>query len=197
MGCDPAQASTETPANPKPAAPSSQPSKPAKSPDDEDPAPRVELKTSLGTITLELNRTKAPITVENFLEYVEAGHYDGTVFHRVRKGFMIQGGGWESPIDKKPTGSPIKFEREGGLLNETGTVAMARLKDLDSATAQFFINVKDNSKQWKGKPGYAVFGKVVDGLDVVTAIEETPVKEIAKHPSYPVTPVTIESVRRL
>ncbi|HEX9181665.1 MAG TPA: peptidylprolyl isomerase [Burkholderiales bacterium] len=145
--------------------------------------PQVDLKTNVGTIRLELYPAKAPKTVENFLQYVRDGHYNGTVFHRVIPGFMIQGGGFEKSYRQKPVRAPIANEAQGavkaGLKNEVGTIAMARTSDPNSATAQFFINVNDNTFLNWGDPrsdgnGYAVFGKVVSGLDVVTKIAKTP-----------------------
>jgi peptidyl-prolyl cis-trans isomerase B (cyclophilin B) len=145
--------------------------------------PRVDLKTSMGTIRLELYPGKAPKTVENFLQYVKDGHYDGTLFHRVIPGFMIQGGGFDPGFKQKATRAPVVNEAQAavkaGLKNEVGTVAMARTSDPNSATAQFFINVNDNTFLNWGDPrgdgnGYAVFGKVVSGMDVVTQIAKTP-----------------------
>jgi len=145
--------------------------------------PQVDLKTSAGTIRLELYPGKAPKTVENFLKYVKDGHYDGTIFHRVIPGFMIQGGGFDAQFRQKPTRAPVPNEAQsgvqGGLKNEVGTVAMARTSDPDSATAQFFINVNNNTFLNWGDPrgdghGYAVFGKVVSGMDVVNRIAGTP-----------------------
>jgi len=145
--------------------------------------PQVDLRTSAGTIRIELYPAKAPKTVENFLQYVKDGHYNGTVFHRVIDGFMIQGGGFDSSFKQKATRKPIGNEAKGGvaagLKNEVGTLAMARTSDPDSATAQFFINVNDNAFLNSGDPkgdgvGYAVFGKVVSGMDVVTKIAKTP-----------------------
>ena len=145
--------------------------------------PQVDLKTSAGTIRLELYPGKAPKTVENFLQYVRDGHYDGTIFHRVIPNFMIQGGGFEASFRQKATRAPIANEAPGavkaGLKNELGTIAMARTADPDSATAQFFINVNDNTFLNWGDPrsdghGYAVFGKVVSGLDVVKTIAAAP-----------------------
>ena len=139
--------------------------------------PEVELKTSAGTIRLELYRAKAPKTVENFLQYVRDGHYDGTVFHRVIDGFMIQGGGFDQKFRQKSTRAPIENEAKGGLRNDLGTIAMARTSVPHSATAQFFINVKNNdflnAAAAQDGWGYAVFGKVVSGLDVVTRISKS------------------------
>ena len=141
--------------------------------------PQVDIKTNQGTIRLELFASKAPISVENFLKYVKEGHYDGTVFHRVIKNFMIQGGGFDKDMRQKPTHGQIKNESTNGLVNDIGTVAMARTSVRDSATAQFFINTKNNDfLNYSGETpqgyGYAVFGKVVSGMDVVMKIGETP-----------------------
>ena len=138
--------------------------------------PKVLLSTSLGDFTIELDEEKAPKSVENFLEYVESGHYEGTVFHRVIEGFMIQGGGYDTSLTKRTPRAPIPNEADNGLKNDLGTVAMARTSDINSATAQFFVNVVNNdflnhrSKTPEGY-GYAVFAKVVDGMDVVEAIK--------------------------
>jgi peptidyl-prolyl cis-trans isomerase B (cyclophilin B) len=145
--------------------------------------PQVDLRTSAGTIRLELYPAKAPKTVENFLQYVRDGHYNGTTFHRVIDGFMVQGGGFDASFKQKPVRKPIANEAKAavnaGLKNDIGTVAMARTSDPDSATAQFFINVNDNAFLNWGDPkgdgvGYTVFGKVVSGMDVVTKIAKTP-----------------------
>ncbi|MFQ5469459.1 MAG: peptidylprolyl isomerase [Gammaproteobacteria bacterium] len=142
--------------------------------------PAVLIQTSQGNITVELNPDKAPITVENFLRYVKSGHYEGTIFHRVIKHFMIQGGGYSSNFQKIPTRSPIINEADNGLKNSRGTIAMARTPDPHSATAQFFINVVDNhgldhrSKTSPDNWGYAVFGKVISGIDVVDKIRNIP-----------------------
>jgi len=145
--------------------------------------PQVDLRTSAGTIRIELYPAKAPKTVENFLQYVKDGHYNGTVFHRVIDGFMVQGGGFDASFKQKQTRKPIANEAKAaisaGLKNDVGTLAMARTSDPDSATAQFFINVNDNAFLNSGDPkgdgvGYAVFGKVVSGMDVVTKIAKTP-----------------------
>jgi peptidyl-prolyl cis-trans isomerase B (cyclophilin B) len=166
--------------------------------------PQVDVRTSAGTIRLELYPAKAPKTVENFLQYVRDGHYNGTVFHRVIDGFMIQGGGFGGDFKQKPTRAPVVNEAQGavkaGLKNQIGTVAMARTPDPNSATAQFFINVGDNSFLDWGDPrgdghGYAVFGKVVSGLDVVTKIAKTPTGPGGPFRSdVPRQPVVIESV---
>jgi len=140
-------------------------------------SPRVKLTTNHGAIVIELNAAKAPNTAKNFLQYVKSGHYNGTIFHRVIKGFMIQGGGLEPGLKDKSSGSPIKNEAENGLVNDTGTIAMARTGDPHSATDQFFINMADNGFLNHTAPnargwGYAVFGKVVEGMDVVQKIEK-------------------------
>ena len=133
--------------------------------------PQVVMETSKGTIVLELDAEKAPKTVENFLEYVRSGYYSGTIFHRVIKGFMIQGGGFTADMGRKETRAPIVNEGQNGLKNDRGTIAMARTNDLNSATSQFFINLVDNAGlNYPSNGGYAVFGKVVEGLDVVDAI---------------------------
>lgn len=152
-------------------------------------ATQVRLKTNKGNIVIELNAAKAPITVENFLSYVKKKHYDGMVFHRVIKGFMIQGGGFaqsNGQLVQKPTGQGIKNEGQNGLTNDRGTIAMARTAAPDSATAQFFINLADNAAlNYPSNGGYAVFGKVVEGMDVVDKIaaEATGTREITMlHP---------------
>jgi peptidyl-prolyl cis-trans isomerase B (cyclophilin B) len=157
----------------------------------------VNLKTSMGDIVLELDAEKAPETVANFLQYVREGFYDGTIFHRVIDGFMIQGGGMDKDMVEKPTRKPIKNEADNGLGNEQYTVAMARTQDPNSATAQFFINVKDNtflnhrSKTVQGW-GYTVFGKVVQGRDVVDRIKAVPTANKGYHQDVPIEPVLIE-----
>jgi peptidyl-prolyl cis-trans isomerase B (cyclophilin B) len=157
----------------------------------------VELHTNHGIIKLELDAEKAPKTVENFLNYVKAGHYDNTVFHRVIDGFMIQGGGFEPGMKQKPTGEPITNEANNGLKNVKGSIAMARTNDPHSATAQFFINVNDNDFLNHSSPtpqgwGYAVFGKVVDGLDVVDKIKKVKTGSKGFHQDVPVDDVVIE-----
>ncbi|MBL8522230.1 MAG: peptidyl-prolyl cis-trans isomerase [Betaproteobacteria bacterium] len=135
---------------------------------------KVKLTTSMGAITLELNKEKAPISTENFVKYVESGHYNGTIFHRVIGNFMIQGGGFDKNLTQKPTQPPIKNEATNGLRNDNYTIAMARTGVVDSATAQFFINVTNNDFLNHAGPanyGYAVFGKVVEGMDVVDKIK--------------------------
>ena len=161
----------------------------------QNPAPRVSLETSMGVIVLELDAEKAPVTVANFLQYVRDGHYDGTIFHRVISNFMIQGGGFTPNMQQKPTRAPIALESRNGLRNTTGTIAMARTQVPDSATAQFFINVKDNDfldqANSRDGHGYAVFGRVVSGMDVVEKIRTVPTSRRGMHSDVPVTPVTI------
>lgn len=159
----------------------------------------VRMQTNKGTIVLELNAEKAPETVANFLEYARSGFYDGTIFHRVIPGFMIQGGGFEPGMTQKPTNDPIKNEAENGLTNDLGTIAMARTPDPHSATAQFFINAKDNNFLNFTAPtaqgwGYCVFGKVVEGLDIVQAIEKVATTTRAGHQDVPQDDVVIETV---
>jgi peptidyl-prolyl cis-trans isomerase A (cyclophilin A)/peptidyl-prolyl cis-trans isomerase B (cyclophilin B) len=166
--------------------------------------PQVDVKTNLGTIRIELYPAKAPKTVENFLQYVKEGHYNGTIFHRVIDGFMVQGGGFDPGYKQKPTRAPVQNEAQAGvkagLKNEPGTLAMARTQDPNSATAQFFINVGDNAFLNWGDPrsdgnGYAVFGKVVSGMDVVTKIAKTPTGSGGPFRSdVPKQPVLIESM---
>ena len=160
------------------------------------PSPRVRLATSLGDIVLELDAKAAPRSVDNFLGYVRDKHYDGTVFHRVIDGFMIQGGGFTPEMQQKPTRGPIPNEAANGLKNVPLTVAMARTSDPDSATAQFFINVADNRFLNHTQPtpngwGYAVFGKVVGGADVVDKIRKVATGNRGMHQNVPTTPVTI------
>ncbi len=159
----------------------------------------VEMQTNHGTIMLELDADRAPKTVENFIQYAKEGYYDGTVFHRVIPGFMIQGGGFEVGMNQKPTRDPVKNEADNGLKNETGTIARKRTNDPHSATAQFFINVKDNSFLNHSSPspqgwGYCVFGRVTDGMDVVQAIEKVATGNKGFHQDVPVTDVIIEKV---
>jgi cyclophilin family peptidyl-prolyl cis-trans isomerase len=160
--------------------------------------PRVVLDTSAGKIVIELYADKAPHTVKNFLQYVEDKHYDGTVFHHVIADFMIQGGGFEPGMKPRKTREPIKNESTNGLSNDRGTIAMARLPDPDSATAQFFINTVDNKKLDRSEEsaGYAVFGKVVQGLDVVDEIRRVETDERGKFKDVPVKDVVIKTVRR-
>jgi peptidyl-prolyl cis-trans isomerase B (cyclophilin B) len=164
--------------------------------------PKVVLETTLGDITIELNPGKAPATVKNFLEYVDSGFYDGTIFHRVIKGFMIQGGGLTESMNDKSTREPIGNEADNGLKNDRGTIAMARTGYPHSATAQFFINTVDNaflnfrSKTTEGY-GYCVFGKVVKGMDVVDAIEKVQTVNRAGHQDVPMNPVIIKKAVRV
>ncbi|MFM8769823.1 MAG: peptidylprolyl isomerase [Rubrivivax sp.] len=158
-------------------------------------AQKVVLATSEGDVTIELDREKAPRTVDNFVQYVKSGHYDGTIFHRVIDNFMIQGGGMQANMTEKPTRAPITLEARNGLLNLRGTVAMARTMVPDSATAQFFINVRDNpvldAANARDGHGYAVFGKVVAGMDVVDRIKAVPTTSRGPHQNVPATPITI------
>ena len=165
--------------------------------------PTVIVHTSQGDFKIELYEDQAPVTVKNFLEYARKGHYDGTIFHRVIPGFMIQGGGFNPDLERKPTDAPIKNEADNGMLNERGTIAMARTTDPDSATAQFFINVVDNpALDHRGKQsgriwGYAVFGRVTEGMDVVDEIRFVPTEARGPHQALPVEPVIIERVEIL
>ena len=165
--------------------------------------PRVEFKTSMGSFALELYADKAPKTVANFIQYVNSGFYNGTIFHRVIDGFMIQGGGFEPGMREKATRAPIENEAglalKAGLKNELGTVAMARTPNPHSATAQFFINVKNNGFLDYREPspqgfGYAVFGRVVEGMDTVLRISKAPTTTVEQHQNVPQRPVLIESV---
>lgn len=160
-------------------------------------AQRVKLATSAGDIVIELDAAKAPKSVENFLQYVKAGHYNGTVFHRVIPNFMIQGGGMGTDLKEKPTRAPIPLESKNGLDNVRGTVAMARTSAPNSATAQFFINVKDNdflnAANSRDGNGYAVFGKVVAGMDVVDKIRMVPTGNKGPFDDVPLEAVTIKS----
>ena len=155
----------------------------------------ITLKTSLGDITLELDHEKAPKTCENFEQYVRDGHFDGTIFHRVINNFMIQGGGFLPDMKQKATRDPIENEAKNGLSNVSGSIAMARTMDPHSATAQFFINVKDNDfLDYPGQDGwgYCVFGKVTGGMDVVEAIKAVDTTNRAGHADVPVDPIVIE-----
>ena len=156
----------------------------------------VELKTSKGTIQIALDTEKAPVTTENFLNYVRSSFFDGLIFHRVIPGFMIQGGGMTPDMEQKQTQPPITNEADNGLPNKRGSIAMARTSDPHSATAQFFINVKDNdflNYQGPENPGYAVFGEVTDGMDVVDDIVSVPTHTVGHHEDVPEEPVLIES----
>ena len=162
---------------------------------------KVKLTTSQGTIVIELDQAKAPISSENFLKYVDAGHYDGTIFHRVIDGFMIQGGGFTKDMRQKPVNPPIKNESTNGLKNDNYTVAMARTNVRDSATSQFFINVKDNEfLNYSGENpqgwGYAVFGKVVEGKETVDKIKKVATGNAGGHQNVPREAVVIEKAER-
>lgn len=164
------------------------------------PAPakvKATIETSKGTIELELDGAKAPISVQNFVNYVKKGHYDGTIFHRVIPGFMIQGGGFTADMGQKPTDKPIAIESQNGLKNARGAIAMARTSDPNSATSQFFINVKDNANldypSFDGH-GYAVFGKVTKGMDVVDAIVGVPTTRKGPHADVPAEAITINKI---
>ncbi len=160
-------------------------------------AQNVKISTSLGDIVVQLDAAKAPKTVDNFVQYVKAGHYNGTIFHRVIDGFMIQGGGMTPDMKEKPTRAPIPLESRNGLSNVRGTLAMARTSVPDSATAQFFINVKDNAFLDAARSpdgnGYAVFGKVVQGMDVVDKIRKVETGQKGPYGDVPVQPVIIKS----
>ena len=161
-----------------------------------DMPPVVELDTNMGAIVIELNEEKAPKTVENFLNYVKSGHYDGTIFHRIIDGFMIQGGGMDAEMNEKATNAPVENEADNGLKNDKGTIAMARTQDPHSATSQFFINVKDNDflnhsgKNMQGW-GYTVFGKVTSGMDVIDKMRGVPTGRFGMHADVPNEPVVI------
>ncbi|HBA88927.1 MAG TPA: cyclophilin [Geobacter sp.] len=163
--------------------------------------PVVVMETSLGKVKIELFQNEAPISVKNFLDYTNSGFYDGTIFHRVIPGFMIQGGGFSAELHQKPTQAPIKNEAANGLKNDRGTLAMARTGVVDSATAQFFVNVVDNNflNHRPGGPqayGYAVFGKVLEGMDVVDKIAAVQTGMQKGFQNVPVTPVVIKSVKQ-
>ena len=163
-----------------------------------DMPPVVELDTNMGAIVIELNEEKAPKTVENFLNYVKSGHYDGTIFHRIIDGFMIQGGGMDADMNEKATNAPVENEADNGLKNDKGTIAMARTQDPHSATSQFFINVKDNDflnhsgKNMQGW-GYTVFGKVTSGMDVIDKMRGVPTGRFGMHADVPNEPIVINS----
>ena len=164
------------------------------------PPIRVTLKTNQGIILIELDAVKAPVTVENFLSYANEGFYDGTIFHRVIPNFMVQGGGMDEQMQNKPTQPPIVNEAANGLKNDRGTLAMARTSNPDSASSQFFINVKNNdflNYAGPSNPGYAVFGRVIEGMDIVDAIATVKSTTVGHHQNVPVEPVIIESARVL
>ncbi len=162
--------------------------------------PVVVIETSMGDITVRLNPSKAPVSVENFLAYVNDGFYDGTIFHRVIPSFMIQGGGFTADMQKKPVREPIKNEAGNGLKNRRGTIVMARTNEIHSATSQFFINVKDNdSLNYKGPSvrdyGYTVFGEVTEGMDVVDKIKKVKTGKKGSYKDVPVEAVVIKTIR--
>ncbi len=159
----------------------------------------VVISTSLGEIRLSLDSEKAPVTVANFLSYVDDGFYDNTIFHRVIPGFMVQGGGMDATMGEKATKAPIRNEAKNGLRNLRGTIAMARTQQVDSATAQFFINLSNNSFLDHGSRdfGYAVFGEVVGGMEVIDSIAGVPTGRRGMHENVPIKPVTILSIKRV
>ncbi|WP_024328727.1 peptidylprolyl isomerase [Thioalkalivibrio sp. ALR17-21] len=164
-------------------------------------SPKVALETTHGRIVLQLDAEAAPETVANFLQYVDDGFYDGTLFHRVIPGFMVQGGGMDKDMRQKPTRDPIRNEADNGLKNKVGAVSMARTQDPHSATAQFFVNVNDNDFLNHTAPnpqgwGYTVFGEVVEGMDVVRTIEGVPTGRSGMHQDVPQEPVVLENARR-
>ena len=160
--------------------------------------PQVEIKTAMGTMVVELFADKAPKTVENFLAYANAGHYNGTIFHRVIPGFMIQGGGYTKELEQKPTRPPLEHEGAACGTNDLGTIAMARTGDPHSATSQFFINVVNNARLNYTLPpqgwGYCAFGRVVKGMDVAQKIVAVPTAAVGQHANLPKDPIVIESV---
>ena len=162
----------------------------------------IKLSTSMGEITLELDAENAPITVENFLSYVDSGHFDNTIFHRVIPGFVIQGGGLVSGMQEKQTGMPIQNEADNGLKNLTGSICMARTNDPHSATSQFFINLKDNhfldhTEKTESGWGYAVFGRVVSGIDVVEKIAAVETGNVGYHSDVPLEDVVLQKAKRV
>ena len=164
-----------------------------------DDRPVIVFDTTAGAITLELDRAKAPITVDNFLKYVDSGFFNGLIFHRVIPGFMIQGGGMDETMREKATQPPIKNEASNGLTNARGTISMARTNNPDSATAQFFISLVDNARALDPRPGsagYAVFGKVVDGMNVVDEIAKAPTGSKGGHDDVPLKPIVIKGAKR-
>lgn len=164
------------------------------------PQPSVLVKTSVGEFTVTLNAEKAPVTVKNFLQYVNDKHYDGTIFHRVIDGFMIQGGGFTASMQEKATREPIPLEANNGLKNVRGSIAMARTMNPNSATSQFFINVVDNPNLNAPSPdgyGYTVFGSVTKGMETVDKIRQTPTGFKSGYKDVPLTPITIQSITLL
>lgn len=160
---------------------------------------KVRFQTSRGDFTVELDEAAAPVTVENFLRYVDEGFFDGTVFHRVIPRFVIQGGGLTADLAPKPTHAPIRNEAANGLKNERGTLSMARTNDVDSATSQFFVNLADNDflDHKPGSYGYAVFGRVTEGMDVIDRIAEAPTGRRKGHEDVPLEAVSVVSARRI
>lgn len=163
---------------------------------------KIKLETNLGNIILELNHEKAPVTADNFVNYVESGFYNGTIFHRVIDGFMIQGGGFNKDMEQKETNDPIANEADNGLKNKIGSIAMARTQDPHSATAQFFINVASNSfLDFKNKQdhnyGYCVFGEVIEGMDIVEKIKGVKTSNNGMHQDVPVEPIVIEKAEKI
>ena len=158
----------------------------------------IRFETSLGSFTVELFEQDAPVTTQNFLDYVDAGHFDGTVFHRVIPGFVIQGGGLGADMRQKPTRPPIRNEADNGLKNRRGTLSMARTNDPHSATSQFFVNLVDNAflDPGRGGAGYAVFGCVTEGMDVIDRIAAVKTGNTAGHQDVPVTPIEVTSAKR-
>jgi len=208
IGCEAESVQESSPAQPEPSSAAPEQTKPQVkekpvmadevTATNEKANPRVVLETTKGNIVIELDAEKAPVTVANFLKYVEEGFYNGLIFHRVISGFMIQGGGLTTDMQEKTSHAPIKNEASNGLTNDRGTICMARKPDPDSATCQFFINVKDNHQLNYGgpaKPGYAVFGKVVEGMDVADAIVSVKTTRLGRLDDVPVEPVVIKSVR--
>ncbi|WP_449370120.1 peptidylprolyl isomerase [Thiomonas sp.] len=162
--------------------------------------PKVEFVTTMGRFVVQLDPVRAPKTVANFLDYVKSGFYKGTIFHRVIPGFMVQGGGFTADMQQKPTRAPIPLESQNGLRNLKGTIAMARTSNPNSATSQFFINVADNPSLDYPKPdgyGYAVFGKVSSGMDVIDKIVAVPTKNVGSYQNVPVKPIVIEDAKLL
>lgn len=161
---------------------------------------KVRMETSKGDIEIELNQSKAPISVKNFLSYVDSKFFEGTIFHRVIDNFMIQGGGFDKDLKKKATEAPIKNEANNGLKNDIGTIAMARTSDINSATSQFFINVKNNdflNHQGSANYGYAVFGKVSKGMSVLNLIKKVKTSPAGGHGNVPIEPIVIKSIKRI
>ncbi|EGQ8670179.1 TPA: peptidyl-prolyl cis-trans isomerase [Vibrio cholerae] len=161
--------------------------------------PKVAVETTLGNFTIELNQEKAPISVANFLRYVDDGSYVGSQFHRVIPGFMAQGGGFDAYLNQLPTYAPIENEASNGLRNDTATIAMARTQNPNSATRQFYINLVDNDfLNYAAKPpGYAVFGQVIEGFDVIEKMAQQPTQNKGRMQNVPVTPIVINKVTRL